>query len=155
MSCALSVVAMASLVATLRYFDGRVITEMPLKISINTLVAILAGITKTSLLLPVAECISQSKWLWYSKARRLIDFEDFDLASRGPWGSLLLLFRLKHRHVAVLGAWITLLALAIDPFTQQIIHPVTCDRAVLGTLGKVPRAINLTGVDDTIYDRQG
>lgn len=59
------------------------------------------------------------------------------------------------RHVAVLGAWITLLALAIDPFTQQIIHPVTCDRAVLGTLGKVPRAINLTGVDDTIYDRQG
>jgi len=56
MSCALSIIAMASLVATLWYFDGRVITEMPLKISINTLVAILAGITKSSLLLPVAEC---------------------------------------------------------------------------------------------------
>ena len=59
------------------------------------------------------------------------------------------------RHVAVLGAWITLLALAIDPFTQQIIHPVACDRAVLGTLGKVPRAINLTSFDETIYDDQG
>jgi hypothetical protein len=56
MSCALSTLAMACLIATLRFFDGRVITEMPLKISINTLVAILAGITKSSLLLPVAEC---------------------------------------------------------------------------------------------------
>ena len=56
MSCALSTIAMVFLVATLRYFDGRVITEMPLKISINTLVAILAGIIKSSLLLPVAEC---------------------------------------------------------------------------------------------------
>ena len=56
MSCALSTIAMVFLVATLRYFDGRVITEMPLKISINTSVAILAGIIKSSLLLPVAEC---------------------------------------------------------------------------------------------------
>jgi len=56
MSCALSILAMSCLVATLHYFDGRVITKMPLKISINTLVAILAGIIKSSLLLPVAEC---------------------------------------------------------------------------------------------------
>jgi hypothetical protein len=32
-----------------------VVTEMPLKISINTLVAVLAAVVKTSLLLPVAE----------------------------------------------------------------------------------------------------
>jgi len=56
MSCALSILAMYCLMATLYYFDGRVITKMPLKISINTLVAILAGIIKSSLLLPVAEC---------------------------------------------------------------------------------------------------
>jgi len=45
-----------------------------------------------------------------------------------------------------------LLALAIDPFTQQIIHPVVCDRTVLGILAKVPRAVNLTSFDDPIYD---
>jgi len=54
-SCTLSVLALACLVATLRYFDGYVVTEMPLKISINTLVAILAAVVKSALLLPVAE----------------------------------------------------------------------------------------------------
>ena len=48
-----------------------------------------------------------------------------------------------------------MLALATDPFTQQIIRPVACDRAVLGTLAKVPRASNLTGSDNLIYDAQG
>jgi hypothetical protein len=55
LSCVLSVLALACLVAVLRYFDGSVVTEMPLKISINTLVAVLAAVVKTSLLLPVAE----------------------------------------------------------------------------------------------------
>jgi hypothetical protein len=54
-SCALSVLALACLVVILRYFDGYVVTEMPLKISINTLVAVLAAVIKSSLLLPVAE----------------------------------------------------------------------------------------------------
>ncbi|MCQ8811603.1 hypothetical protein NQU36_26775, partial [Escherichia coli] len=48
-----------------------------------------------------------------------------------------------------------MLALAIDPFTQQIIHPVVCDRAVLGISGKVPRAGNFTIYDDPNYDAQG
>jgi hypothetical protein len=55
----------------------------------------------------------------------------------------------------VLGAWITLLALAIDPFTQQIIRPVMCNIALIGTPGKVPRATNLTSTDDATYDTQG
>jgi hypothetical protein len=55
LSCVLSVLALACLVAVLRYFDGSVVTEMPLKISINTLVAVLAAVVKTLLLLPVAE----------------------------------------------------------------------------------------------------
>jgi hypothetical protein len=50
-----AVVAIACLVSTLRYFDGSVVTEVPLKIPINTLVAILVGVAKSSLLLPVAE----------------------------------------------------------------------------------------------------
>lgn len=47
----------------------------------------------------VGAAISQSKWLWYrqSEPRRLQDLELFDQASRGPWGSLELLFRLRAR----------------------------------------------------------
>jgi hypothetical protein len=54
-SCVLSFFALASLVIVLRYFDGYVVTKIPLLISINTLVAILAGIIKSALLLPVGE----------------------------------------------------------------------------------------------------
>jgi hypothetical protein len=55
LSCSMSAVALSCLVATLQYFEGRVITEMPLKISINTLVAVLATTMKAMLLLAVAE----------------------------------------------------------------------------------------------------
>jgi len=49
-------------------------------------------------------------------------------------------------HVAALGAWITVLAIAIDPFSQQIIHPVVCHETLQGVVASVPRANNLTGI---------
>lgn len=57
-SLVLSMVALICLICTLRYFNGSVITEMPLKISINTLVAVIAAVVKSALLLPVAEGMS-------------------------------------------------------------------------------------------------
>jgi hypothetical protein len=45
----------------------------------------------------LAEGISQSKWQWFRKARQLSDMERFDSATRGAWGSVLLIlgFRVK------------------------------------------------------------
>jgi hypothetical protein len=51
----MSKVTLFCLIGTLRYFEGRIITEMPLKININSLVAVLATTIKASLLLAVAE----------------------------------------------------------------------------------------------------
>ena len=48
-------------------------------------------------------------------------FRLFDDASRGPWGSFMLLLRIKGRSLAALGAIITLFALAMDPFFQQLV----------------------------------
>jgi hypothetical protein len=45
-----------------------------------------------------------------------------DAASRGPLGSAILLFTLHARPLASLGAAITILALAFDPFIQQIVQ---------------------------------
>jgi len=46
----------------------------------------------------------------------------FDDASRGPWGALQMLLRLKTGGaIASLGAVITIAALAIDPSTQQVL----------------------------------
>lgn len=55
LSCAFSLTALICLILVLHKFNGYVLTDMPLKISINTLVAVIAAVMKSSLLLPIAE----------------------------------------------------------------------------------------------------
>lgn len=55
LSCGLALIAFICLISTLRRLEGGVLTNMPLKISINTLVAVYAGVIKASLLFPVTE----------------------------------------------------------------------------------------------------
>lgn len=64
LSCALAVIALACLIATLCYYQGRVLTTLPLKISLNTLVAVYSAVIKASLLMPVAEgkCPGLDAW---------------------------------------------------------------------------------------------
>lgn len=67
-------------------------------LTLNGVISFLAVLNKAALVMPVASCISQLKWIWFaSKARRLEDFEDFDEASRGPLGSAKLLWHLRFR----------------------------------------------------------
>jgi hypothetical protein len=47
-------------------------------------------------------------------------------------------------HLAALGAWITVLAVAIDPFTQQVVRSVICHRTLPYASASVPRAYNFT-----------
>jgi hypothetical protein len=82
---------------------------------------VLAKIATAALILPISEAIGQLKWSWFNgrKSKDMIDFEIFDKASRGAWGSFLLLFRTKGRSLAALGAVLTLLMVATDAFFQQ------------------------------------
>ena len=76
------------------------------------------------MLLAATESIGQAKWLLYRKqSRNLADFQTIDEASRGPWGAFQLLYRfLDGRTIlASAGAFIVLVSLAVDPFTQQIL----------------------------------
>ncbi|KAF2804551.1 uncharacterized protein BDZ99DRAFT_525387 [Mytilinidion resinicola] len=45
-------------------------------------------------MLPVSSAISQAQWTWFSRERPFYDFHVFDQASRGAWGSLILLLRM-------------------------------------------------------------
>ena len=54
LSCGLALIAFIGLIIILRAFNHYVITEIPLKISIDTLVAVLSAVVKSSLLLPVS-----------------------------------------------------------------------------------------------------
>jgi hypothetical protein len=81
------------------------------------------------------------KWFWFysDKSRDAVDFEIFDKASRGAWGSFLLLCHTKGRSLAALGAILTLLLLTIDTFFQQLTDlPV---RWTLHGTALIPRTI--------------
>lgn len=64
----------------------------------NTLIAILAIVSKGSLLVAVAEGISQLKWLYFGKQKqKLWDLQVFDQASRGMTGYARLLCSVNWR----------------------------------------------------------
>jgi hypothetical protein len=124
-SCIVSLMLLAAIIALLAVYKGQSLPNWPSMISINTLLAVLTSLLKAAILLPVTEGLSELKWRWFATAQPMKDMDRFDAATRGPWGSLLLM--LKRRNILTyLGAVITVAALAIDPFTQQILQYKEC-----------------------------
>jgi hypothetical protein len=143
-SLILAVIAFAAIIITLMLHQDRPIPKWPSLISINTLVSIFTAILKASMLLPIAEGVSQLKWLWFREIRPLIDLERFDSASRGPWGCFLLLVKRHTNYLAALGAIITITAMAVDPFAQQVIQYNYCSTTAPNTAALIPRTNNYT-----------
>lgn len=88
--------------------------------------SILATASKSSLMFVAGECIAQLRWVSFQTSRQPLSYvQMYDSASRGPWGSLTILVKDKCRSLVAIGAFIVLLAMAFDPFIQQIIeYPV-------------------------------
>ncbi|KAF2474999.1 uncharacterized protein BDR25DRAFT_384460 [Lindgomyces ingoldianus] len=117
-----SAICMGAIVGILLYYRDRKLPQWPGNLTLNTMIAILSKVASASLILPTAEALGQLKWSWFqSGSKKMWDFEIFDNASRGPWGALLLLIRTKCKTLAALGAAVTLLSLALDPFFQQVV----------------------------------
>ena len=94
-----SAASITALVVVLSIHNGRPLPQWPLGITLNTFISLIATLAKASAIVPVAESIGQLKWLWFKQQRKLFDFQAFDDASRGPWGSLQLLKCTKARYV--------------------------------------------------------
>lgn len=96
-------------------------------VQLNTIVSLLATLSKASMLLAVTAAIGQSKWVWYSHEvsqstrKQLQHAQIFDDASRGPLGALTMLIVLRHKTLASIGAMLMLLSLLFEPFAQQTI----------------------------------
>lgn len=119
----------------------------------NTLVSIFSTLAKSSILLLIAEGISQLKWTFFEQcAHRVFDLQIFDDASRGPLGALQFLCRMRFKAViASFGALLTILALAVDPFTQQILsYPaITVDATNLtASIGAAKRYTDESAPDE-------
>jgi hypothetical protein len=77
-------------------------TRRPTGLTLNATLAILSTLNKSLLLVPTSSAIMQDLWLWYSRrgagrTSKLRNLDVADLASRGPRGSISLLFRYRGR----------------------------------------------------------
>ncbi|KAI9170741.1 hypothetical protein HJFPF1_00212 [Paramyrothecium foliicola] len=78
---------------------------------------------KALMIFGISECVGQWKWILFSrKERRLMDFERIDLASRGPLGSSILVWRRATPLTLRLGVSLIMIAILIEPFTQQLVQ---------------------------------
>lgn len=122
----ISAICMAAIIAVLVVLKDQPAARWPfdkMGLTLNAFVSVLSRIAGAALLLPVAEAIGQLKWSWFirGESKKMWDFEMFDNASRGPWGAFLLLIHTKGKTIAALGALVTIFALALDPFFQQVV----------------------------------
>ena len=91
-----ALVALVAYISVLRVVENKPNPELPLGVSLNTIVAIASTIFRACTMLSVASAISQAGWIWLvQRPRPLSNICWYDAASRGPLGSLLLLWRLR------------------------------------------------------------
>ncbi|KAK0654814.1 hypothetical protein B0T16DRAFT_395715 [Cercophora newfieldiana] len=113
----------AAIVGVLAQYDGERPPEWPLGITLNTFLAFLATIAKASLLIPVTRGLAQLRWVWFSSApRRADDFELFEGAAKGAFGSLRFLVSLKGGFLGFLGALIIVASIMVSTVTQGAIN---------------------------------
>ena len=141
LSCILFLAAFFAIVATVYPYSGKKPPKWKYGLTLNTFIAIEMVILKAAMLLVVAEGLGQLKWSWFGRERTLHDLATYDKASRGPWGALMLLFKLRGQQlVSCIGAFVILAALIIDPFAQQLISTQDCDVIFLNTNATISRS---------------
>ena len=119
----LSAICMGNIIGMLHFYKHNSPPHWPLGLTLDILVFVLSKIASAALLLPASEALGQLQWSWRKgkSDKKMWDFKIFDNASRGYWGSFLLL-RTKGKSLAALIAAITLLVHALDPFIQQAVE---------------------------------
>ncbi|KAK7948107.1 uncharacterized protein PG986_008993 [Apiospora aurea] len=122
----LSLLCLAGMIILLARTQDQPLSSWSLLISPNAVLSILSTASKACLIQPVSECLSQLKWLHLlqsPKSDKLTDLQKYDDASRGPMGSSKFFYeRPTNSILPYLGCSMTLAAMALDPFTQQILR---------------------------------
>lgn len=131
-ACAISLACLGIVLRTLFWLDDQPRTRWTYQIEPAAFISIFVTISRFMMLVGVAEGLGQLRWLYYlGGSRRLDHLDSFDSASRGPWGSLLFTFRISINGmvptIARFGALLMIVALAMDPFAQQILRTDLAD----------------------------
>ncbi|KAF2033853.1 hypothetical protein EK21DRAFT_34179, partial [Setomelanomma holmii] len=92
-SSMLTIALLVTVVSILAAYNGKPLPSWTIGLNLNTIVAILATLMRSSLVVVVEGILSQMKWTWHRRPHAVSDMACLDEASRGPLGSLLLWFR--------------------------------------------------------------
>jgi hypothetical protein len=96
LSVSLSASVFIAIIIVLAIYDGKP-SPIVWGVTLNTMIAVAATLLRICLMVPVTDCICQLTWVWLQKGYKpLQDIIKFDMASRGPLGSLQLLWGFKH-----------------------------------------------------------
>ncbi|PSR82162.1 hypothetical protein BD289DRAFT_23249 [Coniella lustricola] len=119
----LSLLCVILITTVLVKFNNTPLASWPFWIQPNSLISVFTTVGHSAMMVPIASCISELKWRHFRlQAHPLSHLQCFDEASRGPWGSLVVIFKLRTKALVVVGfALISLIALGYDPSTQQIL----------------------------------
>lgn len=121
-SFALAVACFAAVFGMLLALDDNQVPAWPSGISVNAILSLIVTVMKGAMGICVAECLSQIKWSWFKRDRKLIDLVIIDEATRGVWGAGRLLFTLRAWYLAYAGSFVFLAAFIIGPTVQQMVE---------------------------------
>ena len=90
--------AIIAITALLYRENKRPISAWKLTVTLNTIIAALGTLARTTLAFALSACVGQQRWNWLRRRPdSLVAWERFDEASRGPWGGTCLLIWLRAR----------------------------------------------------------
>ncbi|KAJ3496843.1 hypothetical protein NLG97_g2356 [Lecanicillium saksenae] len=155
LSIFISILTLLAMIVVLHVYESHLLEDWKPPISINAVISILSAIFKGSLGPPISEGISQLKWLFFTRQPgSLAALDSFDKASRGAWGSTLLIFDQfrapTKSYVTSFGAMLAIVALITDPFAQATISLDSCQRNG-SDIASIPRANHYTVTEEALF----
>ncbi|RPA97980.1 hypothetical protein L873DRAFT_1689383 [Choiromyces venosus 120613-1] len=117
----LSGIMLAAMVLLLLKYESKPVPDWK-SITMNSALSWLGVFWKFSLMMVVAECIGQMKWILFgTEKRKLSDLDLIDSASRDPLGALNWMLRFRGGFLVHLGAAFVIASIGFDPAVQQLV----------------------------------
>jgi hypothetical protein len=91
--------ALLAIIFVLHRENGKSLSSWTLPVTLNTVIAALSTLARSTLAFALSACMGQLKWNWlHVRADQIQAWERFDGASRGPWGATRLFIWLRARY---------------------------------------------------------
>lgn len=150
MASVLSLACCLAILGLLVRFNQKPLQSWTFYFQLNTVVSALITVSKATMLLSVASCLSQLKWNHFqanAPPQPLSHLQIFDDASRGPWGAMVLLRKIGWAATPAFAlSAVTVLALTLEPAAQQMLSYPSRMAAMHNVTAQIGRAENWTSV---------